>query len=554
MRKSLSLFITAVMTFMVGGIVEHTYAEDPTIVGSVDTPGNAYGVYVTDSYAYVADHNGGLQVIDITAPSTPTIVGSLDVIYAHKVHVTGGYAYVAGGLILYVIDISDPQNPVLEGHTTAFARNARDLHVSGGYAYGVYDGLWSGVPFGYLKVIDVSDPQNPSVAATVSMGKGAAGVHVTGGYAYVTDGGWEGLHVIDVSDPKNPAIVGSVNKPQGAEDVYMSNGYAYVAAWDNDLQVFNVSNPGSPIFVSSVDTPGQATGVYVSGSYAYVADKSGLQVIVNVTWENEPPTADAGPDQTVDEGVIVTLDGSNSTDPDDGIASYQWTQTAGTSVTLSDATAVQPTFTSPNGDEDGESLTFQLTVTDNSALQSTDTCIVNVTWQNIPPTANAGPDQTVDEGETVTLDGSNSTDPDGTISSYLWSQTGGTPVTLSDSTSSMPTFTAPTVGVSGEALTFQLTVTDNGGLQAADSCTVTISPSDVYNRSNPMVAYNNGLAVDFGTSDLYHYNGTSWSQISTNNPEWLTAYNGSLVGDFGTYGLWQRMFQSKIPYISNHYI
>jgi len=173
---------------------------------------------------------------------------------------------------------------------------------------------------------------------------------------------------------------------------------------------------------------------------------------------------------------------------------------------------------------------------------------------NVPPTANAGPDQTVDEGETVTLDGSNSTDPDGTISSYLWSQTGGTPVTLSDSTSSMPTFTAPTVGVSGEALTFQLTVTDNGGLQAADSCTVTISPSDVYNRSNPMVAYNNGLAVDFGTSDLYHYNGTSWSQISTNNPEWLTAYNGSLVGDFGTYGLWQRMFQSKIPYISNHYI
>ena len=334
MRKDFLLLTIAVTIFMVASVTQRSSCDALTIVGSVDTPDAAYGVYVSGSHAYVADHNGGLQVIDITAPSTPTIVGSLDVIYAHKVHVTGGYAYVAGGLILYVIDISDPQNPVLEGHTTAFARNARDLHVSGGYAYGVYDGLWSGSPFGYLKVIDVSDLQNPSVAATVSMGKGAAGVHVTGGYAYVTDGGWEGLHVIDVSDPqnpaivgsvnvpfankvyvtggyayvaaasmlyvidvsdpKNPAIVGSVNKPQGAEDVYMSNGYAYVAAWDNDLQVFNVSNPGSPIFVSSVDTPGQATGVYVSGSYAYAtANDSGLQII-ELSGLTPPPSGGGG--------------------------------------------------------------------------------------------------------------------------------------------------------------------------------------------------------------------------------------------------------------------
>jgi len=179
-------------------------------------------------------------------------------------------------------------------------------------------------------------------------------------------------------------------------------------------------------------------------------------------------------------------------------------------------------------------FTVSQQVTGNATDTHTIPISVNVTWQNIPPTADAGPDQMVDEGETVTLDGSSSTDPDDGIASYLWSQTGGTSVTLSDSTSSMPTLEAPSGGVSGEALTFQLTVTDNGGLQAADSCTVTISPSAVY----PMVAYNNGLAVDFGTSGLYHYNGTSWSQISTNNPEWLTAYNGNLAADFGAYGLY----------------
>lgn len=94
---------------------------------------------------------------------------------------------------------------------------------------------------------------------------------------------------------------------------------------------------------------------------------------------NEPPVTNAGSDQTVDEGVTVTLDGSNSSDPDNGIASWQWTQTDGISVTLSDSTATQPTFIAPDVNEDGESLTFQLTVTDTGGLDDSDTCIVYVT-------------------------------------------------------------------------------------------------------------------------------------------------------------------------------
>ena len=72
----------------------------------------------------------------------------------------------------------------------------------------------------------------------------------------------------------------------------------------------------------------------------------------------------------------------------------------------------------------GESLRFSLTVTDASGDQDTDTCIVVVSVDNLPPTADAGVDQTVNEGDTVTLDGSNSSDSDGTIAAYLWEQTG----------------------------------------------------------------------------------------------------------------------------------
>jgi chitodextrinase len=187
------------------------------------------------------------------------------------------------------------------------------------------------------------------------------------------------------------------------------------------------------------------------------------------------PVADAGPDQIVNEGQTVALNGSNSTDPNGGIASYHWVQLDGPGVNLSDPDVTQLTFTAPNVGPEGAALSFELTVTDHDGNQGKDTCVVNVTWQNEPPRAIAGADQTVDEGAMVTLDGSLSLDIDDGISSYLWTQVGVPTVALSNPASSMPTFIAPDVGPDGLSLTFSLTVTDAGNLQNTDSCIVNIS-------------------------------------------------------------------------------
>lgn len=79
------------------------------------------------------------------------------------------------------------------------------------------------------------------------------------------------------------------------------------------------------------------------------------------------------------------LDASGSSDPDYGIALYEWTQTGGQSVTLSDINAIYPGFTAPAPDpeqedqqQDQETLTFELTVTDNGGLKSTDTVSIIV--------------------------------------------------------------------------------------------------------------------------------------------------------------------------------
>ena len=118
-------------------------------------------------------------------------------------------------------------------------------------------------------------------------------------------------------------------------------------------------------------------------------------------------------------------------------------------------------------------LTFRLTVTDNDGGQSFADTIVTVKNVNQLPTANPGLAQTVNEGATVTLPGSG-TDPDGTIVSYLWTQTGG-PATVNPSgyNSSTATFTAPQVSAD-TVLTFRLAVTDNDGGQSFADTTVTV--------------------------------------------------------------------------------
>ncbi|MGC9512192.1 MAG: PKD domain-containing protein [Fidelibacterota bacterium] len=93
---------------------------------------------------------------------------------------------------------------------------------------------------------------------------------------------------------------------------------------------------------------------------------------------------------------------------------------------------------------------------------------------NYAPVAAAGEDVVVRVNDDVTLDGSESYDPDGSIASYAWTQLSGTSVTLNNANAAVATFTAPAAAAE---LSFRLEVTDDGGLTADD--TVTVSVVDV---------------------------------------------------------------------------
>ena len=296
------------------------FPMEPTIIGSCYTPGNAIKVAISGDYAFVvhAGPNSGLQVIDISDPTNPTILGSYaSTLYsnAEGIAVSGDYAFVANqGRGFLVIDISNPTNPTLIDLYNTPGR-ARDVAVAGDYAiiadesifisivdisdptnityisnnpvmpddaYGVAvagDHAFVACSWGGLQIIDLSDLENPILLGNCSSLGDAVDVTVSGDLAFVTD--WvSGFYIVDISDPTNPAVLGFYDTPNIAWEVAVSGDYAFVAGQLDGLLMIDISDPTDPVLFGTCDTPGFAYGVAVSGDHAFVADFGhGLQII-----------------------------------------------------------------------------------------------------------------------------------------------------------------------------------------------------------------------------------------------------------------------------------
>ena len=188
--------------------------------------------------------------------------------------------------------------------------------------------------------------------------------------------------------------------------------------------------------------------------------------VIIIVEANEAPTADAGADQTVSDAdgngmEEIALNGSDSTDPNGMITAYEWKNETGAVL------SIEASFTY-NFSVGTHNVT--LTVTDNGGATDSDTVAVTVE-ANKAPTADAGPNRSACVNETVTFNGSGSSDPDGTIALYEWDFGDGTNETIVT-----PTHVYKTSGT----YTVNLTVTDNGGLTDTNTTMVTVTEVPAY--------------------------------------------------------------------------
>ncbi|MGO2317507.1 MAG: glycosyl hydrolase family 18 protein [Vibrio toranzoniae] len=281
--------------------------------------------------------------------------------------------------------------------------------------------------------------------------------------------GWEGVLPSSLSDPSDPMTGVGNGKLKGSsaqgvwEDGVIDykgikanmlgannqgiNGFEY--GYDEMAEAPYVWNRTSGQLITFDDDRSvKAKGAYVrslglAGLFSWEIDADNGDIL-NAMHEglaggttdpvNRKPTAAAGADQSVEGPASVSLDGSASKDSDGTIASYVWSQVSGTAVTLANGNAAVASFDVVEVTQQ-ETLTFNLTVTDNEGATSTDTVVVTVNPKdtgpvNTAPVAVVTAPSEVNAGDVVVVDASASSDADQDTLAFTWDVPAGINATV----------------------------------------------------------------------------------------------------------------------------
>jgi hypothetical protein len=231
---------------------------------------------VIPPFAYLADDEAGLRVVNVSNPQAPLPVGVLSpLVYEHAeaVAVVGNHAYLAeqdGGVA--VVDISNPALPVEVHRVAMLGIYAKSLVASGNFVY-VAD-----QDFG-LRILDITNPITAYLRASLPGVGQPFGVAVSGDYVFVA--GDTALFSVNVSNPDSPYTVNRFEaNGQDLREVIVSGGKAYLAYDEVGIEILDISVPGTPVPLGSYLNQGLLPR-YLSkyGDHLYMADGTDLTVL-----------------------------------------------------------------------------------------------------------------------------------------------------------------------------------------------------------------------------------------------------------------------------------
>ncbi len=258
-----------------------SYAQDSLnvrLVGHCLTRDRAMDVVVQGDYAYVADYDSGLTIIDISEPEFPFIIGHYNVeTFSMSVALNDTILFLPDmERNLLVLNIYNPSSP--------FEISRWDEHL-GGLIFLKDDYIYFNS--NEIVIIDASNPES-LVTDGVCSGHESWSIFADNEYLYVTSCYFAtGIFIINVSDPFYPYEIGSClddfDEWGDAKDVFVLDSYAYVASGNSsglseEFQIIDITNPAFPFIITYYSTY-PAKGVYVKGHNAFLATNGGLRII-----------------------------------------------------------------------------------------------------------------------------------------------------------------------------------------------------------------------------------------------------------------------------------
>lgn len=241
-------------------------------------------IKVIDSLAYLADGNGGLQIIDVSSPSTPQFKGSYSSDGSiEDVEVSNGYAYLIEkmptGNSLRILDISDPAAPYLVGdYTVTTDRWFDNIAVEDQMVY---------LSGSSLTILNVNDPPAPVLQSVTPLDSWFSDVQVIDGLALISGSTFgASLILYDVSNPFEPTIVSEVSSLINWDDeqnrLAVKGNLAFV--YNNlILRIFDFTNLKDPVevntyYLSAMDLKVVGSQVYMAWGSLQVFDFSSIEI------------------------------------------------------------------------------------------------------------------------------------------------------------------------------------------------------------------------------------------------------------------------------------
>jgi hypothetical protein len=258
--------------------------EQPVLLSKHTMPKpHGVDVIVKDEYAYVADGQGGLRIINVSDSTNPFETGNftpVGYIYALSLYCDSiillatepvpQHNYCGG---LWIVNIKDPYNPYPMGCDTSFL-DAMDVSYFSHYAY---VSSWTEG----IKVIDFNDPSNPYIIGEFLPPGYTWNIVNTNIGPYIYAGEWRGngLRTIDASEPTQPVTIDYDLLPDDCMDVAIKENYAYVANSCSGIYTLDISDPNNPKEVSHYDTGCRSNSIVIKDSIAYIADSASILLL-----------------------------------------------------------------------------------------------------------------------------------------------------------------------------------------------------------------------------------------------------------------------------------
>ncbi|MBU1171886.1 MAG: hypothetical protein KKD44_20220 [Proteobacteria bacterium] len=284
------------------------------VIGEYTTNvGMSYSILADPPSVYMGSVQSGLSKLDVSTPSAPTLSSQIDSpLTADDIFVEGDYTYMLdhdNGLRIF--DSSEHSYALLKGFLED-SEPSTDVVVSGNYAY-------LSAEAGDIKVADVTDPSNPFFTGVSITSPAPMALCVSENILSIADS-ITGLHLVDIQDPLNPVDLGSTPTTGPAQGIFISDNHAYIAEGPSGIEIFDITTPSSPVLKASAPMDNaNSIAAYHSGDQTYllVADGNSGVKILNIS-DLSSPLPEPASFTTIAE-VTETDDQGTVTEDDDTI-------------------------------------------------------------------------------------------------------------------------------------------------------------------------------------------------------------------------------------------